>query len=157
MPSGWDETLLSELEREAMRHIGPVGKVLVRRAARGETELSVVRDTTAASIVDPEARERFLDATARLVGHMPIAARPATGFAQTRIDPGRHGTPLQPEDVDRVSAALAPLLGPISRPLARQCSARSTTREELVAQVLGQLTGGIDAKKVEHALWTVFK
>ena len=49
-----------EIERELAQHVGAVARVLVRRAARGLTSLAAVRQAVAGSIVDFEARERFL-------------------------------------------------------------------------------------------------
>ena len=60
VPTGWDTAALAELERELAQHVGPVARVLVRRAARGLTSLAAVRQAVASSIVDFEARERFL-------------------------------------------------------------------------------------------------
>ncbi len=60
VPTGWDTAELAQLERELAQHVGAVARVLVRRAARGVTSLAAVRQAVASSIVDFEARERFL-------------------------------------------------------------------------------------------------
>src|SRR6185503_5084189 len=56
VPTGWDETDLEGLEKELMLHVGPIARVLVRRAARGQVDLGEVRRLVAASIVDGAVR-----------------------------------------------------------------------------------------------------
>src|SRR5205085_3173446 len=43
VPTGWELEALVEVERELAQHVGPVARVLVRRAARGLTSLGAVR------------------------------------------------------------------------------------------------------------------
>ena len=43
VPTGWDTAALAEVERELAQHVGPVARVLVRRAARGLNSLAAVR------------------------------------------------------------------------------------------------------------------
>jgi len=154
IPTGWDEPQLVGLERELTEHVGPVAKVLVRRAARGQTDLSTVRQLVAASIVDPDVREQFLACTDS--GKRPgtlAPAGPARGFPDTRPTSPREGVCLRPEDVEKATAALAQWLGPIARVLARRCADGAVTREQFVARVLEQLAAQVDAQAVEAELW----
>jgi serine/threonine-protein kinase len=156
VPTGWDETQLADLEKILMQQIGPVGKVLVRRAARGHTDLAEVRDHVALGIVDRELRERFVAASAALVGHAPASAPPARTprpFAETLPVTGHENEPLHADDPDKAAAVMAASLGPIARVLAKKSATRSTTREQFVADILGNLTPGVDAKRLEIDLW----
>jgi serine/threonine-protein kinase len=175
VPTGWDEAALAGLERDLARHVGPVARVLVRRAARGQTELEQVRRAVAGAIDDPVLRERFLS------GHTPTSPGTgprssassfgasifgASGFGggsafpptQPPTQPATqlNGSTLQPNDVDKAGAALTRLLGPIAKVMVRQCAAKSTTRDQLVARVLEQLSPGVDANKVQAELWRAF-
>ncbi|NPC56505.1 serine/threonine-protein kinase [Caenimonas soli] len=153
VPTGWDTAALAEVERDLAQHIGPVARVLVRRAARGLTSLAAVRQAVAASITDFEARERFLAKAGvpRTNGAVPPAA---SLFEVTRAD-GEvpSGAPMREGDVDKAAAALLSSLGPIARVVAKRCAATSDTREQFVARVLDQLTPGIDARRVQADLW----
>lgn len=156
VPTGWDAGALAEVERDLAEHVGPVARVLVRRAARGSTSLAAVREAVAASIADFEARERFLaKAGAPRTGtRTGVPAAAVTDFEATRVETGASaGAPLLDGDVDRAAAALLPSLGPIARVVARRCAAGSQTREQFVARVLEQLTPSVDARRVQADLW----
>ena len=144
MPTGWDETQLADLEKLLMQHIGPVGKVLVRRAARGHTDLAEVRDHVAHGIVDRELRERFIAASTPLVGHAPALAtqQRTRPFAETLPVGGHENEPLHADDPDKAAAVMAASLGPIARVLAKKSATRSTTREQFVADILSNLHAG---------------
>ena len=160
VPTGWDESQLADLEKILMLHIGPVGKVLVRRAARGYTDLAEVRDEVALGIVDRALRERFVAASTPLVGHAPIAApqrHPARDYAETLPVTGHENEPLHADDADKAAAVMAASLGPIARVLAKRSATRSSTREQFVADILGNLTAGVDAKRLESDLWRALR
>ncbi|GAA4340237.1 hypothetical protein GCM10023165_20070 [Variovorax defluvii] len=163
VPTGWDTQALAGIERELAEHIGPVARVLVRRAARGLTSLAAVRQAVAFAIVDFEARERFLakgaspTGTGNGVGTVATSVtrfRPGTsGTSGTAVNAAPAGAPMREGDVDKAAAALLSSLGPISRIVARRCAAKSETREQFVAHVLEQLTPNIDARRVQAELW----
>lgn len=161
VPTGWDDAVLATIERELARHVGPVARVLVRRAARGLTSVAAVRQAVATSIADIAAREKFLNARdpSPTAGAgrttTATAGAPAAGaYAATRLlgeVPG--GTPMREGDVERAATALLPSLGPIARVVARKCAAQVHTREQFVERVLSQLAPGVPARDVEAALW----
>jgi serine/threonine protein kinase len=155
VPTGWDSAALAEVEHELAQHVGPVARVLVRRAARGLDSLAAVRRAVAGSIADFEARERFLAKAG------PARPRTGTGLpsAATHIPAGQDqdeapsGNPMREGDVDKAAAALLPSLGPIARVMAKRSAAKSRTREQFVAHVVEQLTPGMDARRVQADLW----
>jgi serine/threonine-protein kinase len=162
VPTGWDEIDLADLERELTRHVGPVAKVLVRRAARDQVDIREVRKLVASSILDPEVREQFLSATDGS-GSRPAFSNSKPAFGNSVL-PSRaftdsqgalppDGTPLQPDDADKAGTALAVVIGPIGKVLARRCAEGAGTRERFVSRVLEQLTARVDAKQVEALLW----
>ncbi|RYF16063.1 MAG: serine/threonine protein kinase [Comamonadaceae bacterium] len=155
VPTGWDTEALAGLERELAHHVGPVARILVRRAARGLTSLAAVRQAVAPAIVDFEERERFL---AKGGGPLtPGVAPAATSRVQAPNGEAEvpSGRPLLDGDVDKAAAALAHSLGPIARVVARRCAASSPTREQFVARVLEQLAPTVDARRVRADLWRV--
>jgi serine/threonine-protein kinase len=153
VPTGWDTAALAELERDLVQHIGPVARVLVRRAARGLTSLAAVRQAVASSIVDFEARERFLAKAGAPRTDTAVSAA-ASKFQATQVNgEAPSGVPMREGDVDKAAAALFSSLGPIARVVAKRCAAKSDTREQFVARVLDQLTPSIDARRVQADLW----
>ncbi|AMO22643.1 hypothetical protein GCM10027034_30800 [Ramlibacter solisilvae] len=152
VPTGWDSEALAEIERELAVHVGPVARVVVRRAARGLSSVAAVRHAVAATIIDIDARERFL----AKAGALRKSAVPATaGQAPASTAGGEpvSGLPMQGGDVDKAAAALLPSLGPIARVVAKRCAATSNTREQFVASVLEQLAPSVDARRVQADLW----
>jgi eukaryotic-like serine/threonine-protein kinase len=155
VPTGWDSAALAEIERELAQHVGPVARVLVRRAARGLTSLGAVRQAVAGAIDDFDARERFL----AKAGAPPTRTGTTVPSAVTHFQPTQGGgeapigVPLREGDVDKAAAALLSSLGPIARVVAKRCAAKSQTREQFVAHVVEQLTPGIDARRVQADLW----
>jgi len=155
VPTGWDTAALAGVERELAEHVGPVARVLVRRAARGLTSLAAVRQAVAGAIVDFEARERFL----AKAGSPPTRSGTAVPTATTRFQATQGagespaGVPMRDGDVDKAAAALLSSLGPIARVVAKRCAAKSQTREQFVAYVVEQLTPNMDAHRVQADLW----
>jgi serine/threonine protein kinase len=157
VPTGWDVQALAEVERDLAQHVGPVARVLVRRAARGVTSLAAVRQAVSTSIADPEARERFLakvaprTGTRMGTGTVPLPnGSPATATGEGAAPVGR---PMRDGDVDKATAALASSLGPVARVVARRCAAASQTREQFVERVLEQLAPTVDGRRVQADLW----
>ncbi|OUL98110.1 serine/threonine-protein kinase [Variovorax sp. JS1663] len=159
VPTGWDTVALAGVERELAEHVGPVARVLVRRAARGLTSLAAVRQAVAFAIVDFEARERFLAKGGSSTGSGTGNGVGTVATSTTRFQPATSanaappGAPMREGDVDRAAAALLSSLGPIGRIVAKRCAAKSETREQFVAHVLEQLTPNIDARRVQAELW----
>jgi serine/threonine protein kinase len=157
VPTGWDASALAEVERELAEHIGPVARVLVRRAARGVTSLAAVRQAVASSIVDFGARERFLAKAGAPRTNAAVSAA-ATRFQSTQVEgEAPSGVPMRDGDVDKAAAALLSSLGPIARVVAKRCAAKADTREQFVARVLEQLAPAVDAHRVQADLWRALR
>lgn len=153
LPTGWNETTLGGLERELAVHVGPVARVLVRRSARGHSTLEAVRQDVASAVLDPQARERFVRAGATAVTHSaPVDAQSAV--VEAEADPV---SPVAPEDVERIGAALSRTLGPISKVLVRRCAARACNREQLIAALLDHLGPDADRRALESRLWAALR
>lgn len=157
VPTGWDTTALVAVERELAEHVGPVARVLVRRAARGLTSLAAVRQAVAGSIPDFEARERFLARAAMpptRTGTGTIAPPVASRFQATQGgSEAPIGAPMREGDADKAATVLLSLLGPIARVVVKRCAAKSQTREQFVACVVEQLAPDMDARRVQADLW----
>ena len=158
VPTGWDESELASLERELTRLVGPVAKVLVRRAARGQEDVALVRQIVAATIVDPEIRARFIagDGSGSASGSGARSRSfSQSGFADS-IQPGSiptGETRLSPQDVERATVVLTRSLGPIAALLVKRCADKSATRERFVSLLLEQMVDRVDAAALEADLW----
>jgi serine/threonine-protein kinase len=143
-PTGWDESELSEVEKQFTRFIGPVAKVIVRRTARESADVNQLLAKLAEQLANPVDRKAFVEATRRLGtatgGSRPkVEARPASGPMHTVAN--RAGmAPLNTEFTERATKILMAYVGPIARVLAKRAAQEST----VVAQFVEKLTAHID-------------
>jgi serine/threonine-protein kinase len=130
--SAFDEATLATIERQIVRHVGPLARILVRQAATRAHDLRELRAMLGTHIADARERERF---TTRAEVVEASGSRPATQAAT-------QGTsrPLEPAFVEQTTSRLAVYIGPIARVVARKAAreARDCAEfVELVAQHIG--------------------
>jgi serine/threonine-protein kinase len=159
VPTGWEEKDLADLERELARHVGPIAKVLVRKAARNQDDIAQFRLLVAGSIVDPEVRESFLAAgpPAAPRSEFGTSVLPSRPFVDSGTALPEDGRALTSADVQRAAAVLAQAIGPVGKVLAQRCADGAKTRERFIARVLEQLAARVDAKQLEADLWRSLK
>ncbi len=143
VPSGaWDDATLDTAERELARIVGPLAKILVRKAAaqtQDRTELCAILET---NIPDHATRERFRQSVTHgsQAGTHPAGSPPGReakaasgiGGAAAPSPPPQNAVALDPAYVERVAACLAVHVGPIARVMASRAAAKSFSREDFV-------------------------
>ena len=137
-PSHWDSTTLAQLESELARHIGPVAKVLIRRAAVETSDLVALRDRLAEHLGSEAERSQFLD------GSVAVVARAQAGLA-TRAALAGGGASVVAAEWDpallaQLELKLAKHIGPVARVLVRRASARTGDFGVLVDTLAAELT-----------------
>lgn len=156
---------LAVLERELVRAVGPVARVLMQRATQRHAQPADVRRELATAIVDPGVRERFLAATqAWASAGSAVSQRPATvpgqaatgSFADTQ-PAGPAAQRITAQDIERAGQALVRHLGPMGPLLARRCAEGSPPRDQYVGRLVEQIAARLDPKAVESDLWRVLK
>jgi len=161
----WDDTVLSTVERKLAQYVGPLSKMLVRRAATQSHGLAELCALLATHIGDPEARGQFVAAVEKSGAQVGAAAqsqRPAatgssaparatsasSGAGSTRrgegskvLDPAPAGVglPLDQAFIDRTTTRLAAYLGPIAKVVARKAAQQAQTRQEFVQIVASHI------------------
>ncbi len=155
-PPTWEDTLLSTLERQLAQYVGPMAKVMVKKAAGQAHDLAGFFSLLSANIGDDRQRQRFVDGLRSVEtiatqgrGTVPgtAAARaPSTSAAAThapasalrsRVMPMPE--PLDQAFVDQVAGKLAVFLGPIARVLCNKGAKQAANRQEFVRTVAGHL------------------
>ncbi|MEX8519904.1 MAG: serine/threonine-protein kinase [Leptothrix sp. (in: b-proteobacteria)] len=161
LPTGWNEATLSGLEHDLARHVGPIAKVVVRKAARHFATLEAVRLDVAQSISNPTERQHFMQETQALIDAPLAAPRPGThgtprvsafgtnishqtGQPSTRQAKAIAGAQLDVDDLERVGAMLTRVIGPIAKILIRRCAAQSRHPDEFLELLLAQLGQQVD-------------
>ena len=138
---GWDDETLRTAEHELARALGPMAKLIVRRAASQTTDRAELLSMLSDTITDPESRRRFVTAFSKAGGGQSSSgasgARSGTGRGSgARTQPGTasgtSATVLEPSYVEHVTAHLAIYIGPIAQVLTRKAARESRTRAEFV-------------------------
>lgn len=118
-PPGWEAEKLRALEGLLAPYVGPVARVLVRKAAKTTTDgLALVR-ALAASIASERDREAFAGTALEKVG-----ARSQPESEPERSSPSIAPKPIELADVDKAASRLAPFVGPIAKVMAKKAAAQ---------------------------------
>jgi serine/threonine-protein kinase len=136
-PTGWDASLLAKVEVELARFIGPVAKVLVRRAARDHSDLHGLVATVANSIDERKDRERFCLA---VTGQRVLA--PAVAAAVGATEPSERTTAvaaMTTQELERATQLLTTYIGPIARVVTKRAAGAGVGRREFFAKVAQSL------------------
>ena len=111
----WDDDTLRTAEHELARALGPMAKVIVRRAAAQTVDRSELCAILSDSITDPESRRRFVTAFNKAGGGQSStgASGVRTGSAATRAtSPGtRTGAMATPVEAGYVEQVIEPACG----------------------------------------------
>jgi|CXWL01.1.fsa_nt_gi serine/threonine-protein kinase len=137
-PTHWDAAVLAQMESTLARHVGPLARVLVLRAARECHDLPALQARLAEQITNPLAREAFLGQASR------SGSRSATGG--TGGSAGRSATPaphaptagrsaggslVSDAVLEQAQHLLAQHVGPIARVVVKRAADRTRERGPL--------------------------
>ena len=156
----WDDETLRTAEYELARALGPMARLMVRRAAEQTNDRAELCSILSDSIVDPETRRKFVDAFNRVGGGAHAGGTGASGAhatgssrsAPARTSPhgslsgathasgtGTQGALLDPAFVDQITVRLAVYLGPIAKIVTKKAASGARTRSEFVKRVAESL------------------
>lgn len=122
------------LESELVHHIGPLGRVLVRKGLQQTTDLQALRELVAPAITDPAARAAFLAARPTSQRHsqrstgtpstLQAVAAPPTSTARQ--------TPATPEQLAQLERTLSQHIGPLAKMITRKEAQKHSALDALV-------------------------
>ena len=141
---GWNMEVLAEVEKRLARFVGPIARVMVRRAAKETTDVVALTQVVAGRIIGAAEREEFLKgagiATAAATTPRPKSSQEGTSGGRSSIgaSPGSQ-RPLTPEDIARASQLLVAHVGPIAPVLAKRAAKPGCSREQFVAALAAHL------------------
>jgi serine/threonine-protein kinase len=135
-PTGWSAPVLAGVEVELARFVGPVAKVLVRRAAREHKQLDKLVVALFEAIDRKEDRETF----SRAVLGRAASRVPAMADASTPPPTGASAGPaLTPDDLERATKLLTRYIGPIARVITKRAASDGVSRRDFLNQVAQSL------------------
>jgi serine/threonine-protein kinase len=112
-----DPETVVEAEKALANHIGPIARILVKKAAGTATSQMQLYEAVAGSIADETARSAFL----RRAAATASGEGSQSGTTGTRA-PTQSGPPVTPEAMAAAQEALTFFLGPIARILVRKAA-----------------------------------
>jgi serine/threonine-protein kinase len=141
-PPGWDGNVLKAIELHFARHVGPVAKVMVRRAAGRTLDVDELYSILAENLTSVADRKAFLATRGQLQGALPKKAAPATRttYEASVTHASRVSAPLTPEAIDAAQQRLAAYLGPIAKVIVKKAATQAKTTRQfymLLADHLG--------------------
>jgi serine/threonine-protein kinase len=141
-PPGWDGNVLKAIELHFARHVGPVAKVMVRRAAGRTLDVDELYSILAENLTSVADRKAFLATRGQLQGALPKKAASATRttYEASVTHASRVSAPLTPEAIDAAQQRLAAYLGPIAKVIVKKAATQAKTTRQfymLLADHLG--------------------
>lgn len=148
-PAGWDASTLATVESTLARYVGPVAKVLVRRAAQECADLVTLRTRLAEHLPTEHDKALFIGQALQTTGsgtqqRTSMTSPPAPGTsAATSL-----GAPLSTELVEHATRVLATHMGPIARVMAKKAAAQARHRDEFIALLADQVSDPAERAKL---------
>src|SRR5687767_13274364 len=144
-PTGWSGVVLAGVEMEIAKYVGPVAKVLVRRAAKEHKDLESLVGALMPTIDDLKERSAFAKAVLGKPMTTPMRGGPAgtdgtalTGL--TMITSGtRPGDALTAAELERATKLLIGYIGPIGKVVARRAASEGVSRRDFFTKVANAL------------------
>ncbi len=161
-PTGWDGAVLKQVEDQLAHTVGPVARVMVKRAAQRTTDLDKLYSLIAEALPTPAERNAFLAHRPKRAPAAPHGTLSATRTSATRTTATRAGTRtthtlvLTPEAVDEAARALTPYLGPIAKVVAKRAAAVTQNRQEFYQLLADELATEKDRAGFLRAVGAVF-
>jgi serine/threonine-protein kinase len=121
-PTGWDPALLGQIESHLARFVGPVAKVLVRRAGRRTLDVDELFALVSKELDSEDQRTAFMATRRALTG-----AAPGTTAAPGTRSPT--DAALTPEKIAAAEHTLTVYVGPIAKVLVRKAAAQTSSSE----------------------------
>ena len=153
---GWDAAVLKQVERQLTRIIGPVAKLMVRRAAASTTDIDELYRILAHKLTERDLYAVLLYGWWNKTLEFRPRAKNATSGPQADDRARATGPAVQPKPgasaiwppgwdaavLAQVERQLARFVGPVARLLVRRGAAATTDIDELYSVLAGQLRQG---------------
>ena len=137
-PTGWSGVVLAGVEVEIAKYVGPVAKVLVRRAAKEHKDLESLVGALMPAIDDPKERSAFARAVIGKPMTMPLRGVPR-GIEGTASPGTRPGDALSSAELERATKLLIGYIGPIGKVVAKRAATEGVSRRDFFAKVASSL------------------
>jgi serine/threonine protein kinase len=128
---GWDANVLKQIDARLAPFVGPMAKVMVKRAAHATADIDLLYNALAEQLETYADRRAFL-ATRATINLAPGSIEQSVTRNQTRVSgtapPSGNTVTITPEMLDSGARALAKYLGPIANMVARKAALSAVNR-----------------------------
>jgi serine/threonine-protein kinase len=147
-PAHWDALVLKQVETQLARFVGPVARVMVKRAATDTTDIAALYALLADRLPNGDDKRAFLAGQAGVTASPSPAPRASTPAA-TKAETGARTTqiPITPEAVEQAARLLATYLGPIAKVVVKKASAKAIDRRQFYQLLAESLSNEEDRKR----------
>jgi serine/threonine protein kinase len=149
-PTGWSGPVLAGVEIELARFVGPVARVLVRRAARTHKDIESLTAGLLDAIEGREDRDAFVRAVTG-AGLASLRARATTipGTSSPAADSGA-ATTLTAAELEHATRVLTRYIGPIARVVTKRAAGAGVSRQDFLHAVAQSLDSDAQRESFLH-------
>lgn len=154
----WDTTMLQRVERALAKHVGPIARVVVARAARESATKEELYEALASSLQSPVERTAFLRTLGSsriepsLGGERSGAGGTHPGSASIAQSVTIGSSTISAEAITAAQTALASYVGPIARVLARQAAAAAVSPQDFIERLCAHVAKPEDTAVLRRRL-----
>ena len=150
-PPGWDPVVLKAIEGHLARFVGPVAKVMLKRAALQTTDIDSAYGILGEQLTGAEEQKVFLATRAKLPGAPP--AKPLASTRTVAIEAGTmlaakaSGAPLTADMIAMATRKLTEYVGPIAKVIVKKAAGQASTSRQFYLLLADSLTSESERAK----------
>lgn len=147
-PTGWDTTVLKKVEQQLAASVGPLARLMVKKAAKATTDPESLCSILADELEDPEERRKFLrgcnqsgigGGTVTRVEKSQSGLGISAGTAGEKSVIASASESITPEILETASRLLATFLGPIAKVLVKRTAPLCSSRQQFYIKLAENL------------------
>jgi serine/threonine-protein kinase len=143
-PPGWDPSVLKAIEGHLARFVGPVAKVMLKRAALQTTDVDSVYGILGEQLSGADEQKAFLATRAKLPGAPPpkplASTRTVAIEAGTMLAAKAAGAPLTADMIAMATRKLTEYVGPIAKVIVKKAAGQASTSRQFYLLLADSLT-----------------
>ena len=143
-PPGWDPAVLKAIEGHLARFVGPVARVMLKRAALQTTDVDSVYGILGEQLSGAEEQKAFLATRTKLPGAPPpkplASTRTVAIEAGTLLAAKAAGAPLTADMIAAATRKLTEYVGPIAKVIVKKAAGQASTSRQFYLLLADSLT-----------------
>jgi serine/threonine protein kinase len=146
-PSNWEASVLQQVERELTRVVGPVARVMVKKAAKAAGDMDTLYRLLADEVGSIQDRTQFLASRKQVAGTSGTSMSPPSATAPPTPQTTGPVVRVTPEMVEQAARRLASYVGPIAKVLAKKAAAKAQDSRQFHLSLSENITSESDRNR----------